>query len=231
MAMVIPLHAACDWLPTLSGLKAFTPGDAPVLLLSPHPDDESLATGGLLAAQRERGVPVTLVAVTDGEHAYAESTGLGTIRIQEQTAAALRLGIAKDDIVRLHITDSSVKVYQDELVERLLPLVSRETHIVAPWPRDFHPDHEACGEAALELTRRTGARLTFYFFWTWHRGTPSLLDGLELHAFPLTAAQQKAKADALALHGSQLAHTSGDPILHEEHLWPARLPFEVFLPA
>jgi LmbE family N-acetylglucosaminyl deacetylase len=227
--MVVPLHAEQDWLPKLAGLPPFISGGAPMLLLSPHPDDESLAAGGLLAAQCERGVAVTLVAVTDGEHAYAEGEGLGEVRIREQTLAAARLGISAEDILRLHLPDSGVMT--ETLVERLLPQTSSMTHIVAPWPRDFHPDHEACGEAALELRRRTGARLTFYFFWTWHRGAPALLEDLELQVFPLTPAQQLAKAEALAMHVSQLQHASGEPILHDIHLWPARLPFEVYLPA
>ena len=83
----------------------------------------------------------------------------------------------------------------------------------------------------LGIARRTGCRLTFYFFWTWHRGAPALVRNLRLHAFPLTAEQRQAKAEALAFHASQLQHPSGDPILHDVHLWPARLAFEVYLPA
>jgi LmbE family N-acetylglucosaminyl deacetylase len=229
--MVVPLHTEQDWLPTLRSLHPFDPGTAPILFLSPHPDDESLAAGGLLASQRERGIEVTLVAVTDGENAYADNMDLGRLRTREQTLAAARLGIFDDDIVRLHITDSGVKSEQNAIVERILPYVSSETHIVAPWPQDFHPDHEACGQVALELSRKTGARLTFYFFWTWHRGAPVLLKNLSLQAFPLSSAQQEAKAEAIAFHASQLQHPSGDPILHEVHLWPARLPFEVYLSA
>jgi len=202
-----------------------------MLVIAPHPDDETLATGGLLYAQRENGIPVTIVAVTDGENAYPGYAGLGDLRISEQTRAAARLGIGSEDLLRLQITDSGVSGEQSSIVERLLPLITSETHILAPWPYDFHPDHEACGVAARELAAQTGARLTFYFFWTWHRGTPALLEGLDLHAFPLNAVQQTAKAEALALHASQLHHPLGDPILHDIHLWPASLPFEVYLPA
>ncbi|HEX4285427.1 MAG TPA: PIG-L family deacetylase [Terracidiphilus sp.] len=229
--MVVPLHAEEDWLPMLNGLSPFDPGDAPVLFLSPHPDDESLAAGGLLAAQRARGKRVTLVAVTDGENAYADNAGLGHLRTREQTLAAARLGIANENILRLHMVDSGLNSELNALIERLLPHVSATTHIVAPWPHDFHPDHEACGRAALELARRTGARLTFYFFWTWHRGAPSLMKDFQLKSFALSPAQQKSKARAIAFHASQLQHKSGDPILHEIHLWPARLAFEVYLPA
>jgi LmbE family N-acetylglucosaminyl deacetylase len=130
--MIVPLHAEQDWLPMLTCLHSFDPGNAPILFLSPHPDDESLAAGGLLAAQRERGVEITLVAVTDGENAYIDNMGLGDLRSHEQTLAAARLGLANENILRLHIVDSDVKSEQNALVERLLPYVSSETHIVAP---------------------------------------------------------------------------------------------------
>jgi len=202
-----------------------------MLVIAPHPDDETLATGGLLCAQRGNSVPIMIAAVTNGENAYAGHEGLGERRVKEQTLAAARLGIESKNLLRLQIADTEVSQHRSTVVERLRPFTTSDTHILAPWPYDFHPDHEACGVAARELAEETGARLTFYFFWTWHRGTPALLEGLELHAFPLNVEQQIAKAEALAFHASQLRHPSGDPILHDVHLWPALLPFEVYLPA
>jgi LmbE family N-acetylglucosaminyl deacetylase len=229
--MVVPICSQCDWRRILTGLPAFLPGSAPMLVIAPHPDDETLATGGLLCAQRGNHVSIMIAAVTNGENAYAGNEGLGELRITEQTLAAARLGIGSESLLRLQIADTKVGLNRSTVVERLLPFTTSETHILAPWPYDFHPDHEACGVAARELAEQTGARLTFYFFWTWHRGTPALLEGLGLHAFPLDAAQRIAKAEALAFHASQLHHPSGDPILHDIHLWPALLPFEVYLPA
>ena len=229
-AMVVPLHTKEDWLPLLTGLPSFHPGASPLVILAPHPDDESLAAGGLIAHQRERGYAVRLLAVTDGENAYANNSGLRERRIAEQTRAAERLGIPAADIVRLHLPDSGVHECEDVLRERLLPHLSCETHLLAPWPGDFHPDHEACGRVASQAASRSGCRLTFYFFWTWHRGSPELLRPLPLHAFDLNAEQQAAKAESIGAHVSQLSDPAGDPILHPVHLWPAELPFEVYLP-
>jgi LmbE family N-acetylglucosaminyl deacetylase len=229
--MVVPLCAQEEWMPVFDGLPEFEPGERRVVLISPHPDDETLAAGGLIQALRERGVPVTLVAVTDGECAYAPvgDARLAEVRTVEQMQAAERLGVGREEVVRLHLPDSDVRAKKAELLDRLRPYVTAEAHVIAPWPKDFHPDHEVCGEVAKELAERTGALLTFYVFWTWHRGTPETLRGLTMEAFSLTAEQQAGKAEALGMHASQLGHASGDPILHEEHLWPARLPFEVYL--
>lgn len=218
-------------MPRLQRLPAFNPGTRPLVVISPHPDDETLAVGGFLALQRELRLPVKLIAVTDGGNAYAENVGLADRRVAEQTDAARCLGIASDDIIRLAHTDSGLVNERGALVDSLMSQCSPRSHLLAPWPGDFHPDHEVCGDAAMEVAYKLGCKLTFYFFWTWHRGAPELLKELPLRSLALSQAQRLAKADALSMHRSQLHHPSGDPILHPIHLWPARLPFEVFLPA
>jgi LmbE family N-acetylglucosaminyl deacetylase len=217
-----------DWSGFLNGLPLWQPTEQSIVLLAPHPDDETLGAGGFLAAQCLRSIDVTVVAVTDGENAYAGHTGLAAIRRPEQVDALGRLGVSADKITRLGLRDSDVKSQVDELVERLIPLVCETTHLLAPWRGDFHPDHEACGSAAEEVARRTGARLTSYFFWTWHLGNISLVSDLPLRSFPLTEETMEAKAEALSCHRSQLEHSSGAPILPEDLLGPARRPFEVF---
>jgi LmbE family N-acetylglucosaminyl deacetylase len=217
-----------DWSETLKGLTPWHPTASPIVLIAPHPDDETLGAGGLLAAQRDRGVDVTVVAVTDGENAYANCIGLGGVRRLEQERALDRLGIPAEKIIRFGLPDSSVEAHTNELIERLISLVSGSTHLLAPWRGDFHPDHEACGKAAEEVARRTGATLTSYFFWTWHLGSVALLDGLPLRSFLLTENQMHAKAEALVSHVSQLAHSSGEPILPQNLLGPARRSVEVF---
>jgi len=129
----------------------------------------------------------------------------------------------------LGLPDSNVAAHETELVNTLSSLVTPGTHVIAPWPKDFHPDHEACGRAAKQVAECTGTRLTFYFFWTWHRGNPSLLSDAPLRSFQLSSDQQRTKAQAIQHHQSQLVHSSGEPILSDSLLWPARLPFELFL--
>jgi LmbE family N-acetylglucosaminyl deacetylase len=234
--MIVPLVSEAEWLAALSDLPLWAAPNGPTLVLAPHPDDETLAAGGFIAAQRSRGTEVVVVAVTDGEMAYADASGtgdaeLGELRSREQTEALARLGVCGDMIVRLRLPDSGVAEREREIVERVLPQVTAETHLLAPWPGDFHPDHEACGRAAEEIARRSGARLTFWFFWTWHRGTLALLKDLGLRKWPLTEEQLRAKAEALCCHRSQLERPGEEPILPENLLAPARRSFEVFLPA
>ncbi len=202
-----------------------------MLVIAPHPDDETLGAGGLISHLSARGIAVTVVAVTDGENSYPDMPDLRQIRQEEQSAALQRLGLSEEKIHRLHLPDSGVTGCEPMLVRSLEELVSPGMHIVAPWSLDPHPDHEACGRAAGIVAKSKDVPLTSYFFWTWHRSTPADLDGLEVASLPLSPDEWQAKQDALACHVSQLEHVSGDPILPTELLWPARLRFEVFLPS
>ena len=226
--MIESLVKEPDWLPALNSLPVWEPSTAPMLIVAPHPDDETLGAGGLIAAQRARGIDVVVAAVTDGERAYPDAQGLGDLRRPEQSCALARLGVPSEKILRFSLPDSDVTAWEQTLVERLTPLVSPATHVIAPWQGDFHPDHTACGRAAEHVARKAGATLTSYFFWTWHFGTPALIASLPLRRFLLNDRLLQSKTEALRCHKTQLVRESGDPVLPEPLLLPARRSFEVF---
>ena len=226
--MIVPLVFEDEWLAALEDLPVWAPPPKRVVVLAPHPDDETLGAGGFIAAQCLRGTDVVVVAATDGESAYGFDLNLGKIRELEQANALKHLGVSVENITRLRLPDSNVAAHEARLVDHLLPFVTKDTLLIAPWRGDFHPDHEACGRAAARVASQTGATLTSYFFWTWHRGATESLYELTLRSFPLDQRQQKSKSEALKCHSSQLAHDSGEPILSDSLLAPARRPFEVF---
>jgi LmbE family N-acetylglucosaminyl deacetylase len=228
--MIVPITPQEGWQTVFIAAKQWEPPRVRTIFVAPHPDDESLATGGLIAALISSGVQVQVITVTDGENAYVDFANLRDIRRREQEKALQEFGVTPTEIVRLGLPDSDVTGHETELINALSAVVTPQTHVIAPWPKDFHPDHEACGRAAKRAAESIGAQLTFYFFWTWHRGTPSLLEGLPLRFFQLSREQRQAKRQAIQHHQSQLVHSSGDPILPDSLLWPARLPFELFLP-
>lgn len=238
--MIHKIEEEAAWIKALDWVPEWQPEwmhAQDTLVIAPHPDDETLGCGGLIARLCASGAKVRVVAVTDGENAYPddalrddETETRGT-RAREQMAALAKLGAGAVEVYRLGLTDSGVGGQEEELVALLEPLVTGATHVIAPWPQDFHPDHEACGRAAQRVARACGARLTYWFFWTWHRGTVELLDGLALVRLSLSEDEQRRKREALACHGSQLAHAEGGPILPEDLREPAYRPFEVYLPA
>ena len=198
-------------------------------MIAPHPDDESLPCGGLIRTLTSAGVPVQVIAVTDGENAYSDGVPIRLERQCEQERALKMLGVSAERITRLRLPDSGLESVAHQLSQMLRPLVTEQTHVVAPWVHDFHPDHEVCGRAAKELAAASGATLTYYLFWTFHRAEPSLLATEPVVSLHLSRDQQVAKAGAVACHHSQLHHASGHPILPDHLLWPARMPLEAYI--
>lgn len=229
MPTIAPLTPEAAWLPTLLALADWEPPLVPTIVLAPHPDDETLGAGGLVAKLCRSAVPVTIVAITDGEGAYPDTPHLGEIRALEQTEALRRLGVPRSRIHRLHLPDRHISRYEKELADQLLPLVTGHMHLVAPWQRDFHPDHEAAGRAAARVAQLNDITITYYLFWTWHRGEPSMLDGLGITKLALSDLELKSKLHALQSHVSQFEHGDGQPILSPELLAPAHRAFEVYI--
>ena len=220
--------AEAEWLALLTGLPEWNPPTIPTLIVAPHPDDETLGAGGLIAVQRSRGADVTVVAVTDGEKAYPDMPGLAAEREEEQAKALWRLSVRRERITRLQLPDGNVGSFETELEARLSPFISRETLVVAPWKGDHHSDHQACGRVSERLAKSAGAALCSYFFWTWHYGTAQELKTLPMRRFVLDDHLLRAKTEALLCHRTQLEHEGSGPVLPEILLQPARRSFEVF---
>lgn len=224
-----PVCSEEGWLAALENLPKWSPPRLHTIVLAPHPDDETLGAGGLIAFQRSRGVPVTAIAVTDGEAAYADAEGLGALRRAEQEAALAELGVQRSEILRLGLPDGAVAACEDELVRLLKPVVQYPSFLVAPWSLDPHPDHEACGRAARRVADFANVELVFYVFWTWHWAPVNSLTALPLARLELERPIQTARAAALSQHRSQLEWKNGNPILPASLLKPAQRSFETFI--
>jgi LmbE family N-acetylglucosaminyl deacetylase len=227
--MIVPLLDEADWLTLLAPLPSWNPTAQRILVLAPHPDDETLGAGGFIARATGNRVPVEVIAATDGEHAYEDNAGLAERRTAEQTAALAVLGVPSRSVHRLHLPDSGLSGHEPAIEAACQRLGGPGTLLIAPWTGDFHPDHEACGRAASAAAERSGATVAFYLFWTWHRGDLTTLAGKNIRRFELSPAELALKTRALACHPSQLHNEAEGAILPEDLLGPARRPFEVFL--
>lgn len=148
-----------------------------VVVVAPHPDDEVLGAGGLIERALALGLSVEIVAVTDGEASHPLSPGaarldLRTARAAEAGVALRRLGCEAPIVTRLAIPDGRVSEYGDHLCQVLAELLTPGDLCVAPWQLDGHPDHDACGAAAMRVAEEVGACLLGYLVWTWHWARP-----------------------------------------------------------
>ncbi len=164
-----------------------------VVVVSPHPDDEVLGVGGTLAALAECGASFRLVAVTDGEASHPRRSAEMRRARPLETASALEvLGLRPLETVRLGLPDGGVT--DVEVRSALHTLVGPGDLVLAPWSRDGHPDHDACGRAAEEAARQTGCGWYGYLVWAWHWATPAEIPwerALRVDLSPQTAERKR----------------------------------------
>ena len=190
-------------------------GNRPVLVLAPHPDDESLACGALLAHAfarpgLDRGGHV--VCLTDGAASHPGSrvvspARLASIRRLELETAISRLGGASRDLTWIGAPDAGLIVTQD-IVDTVTE-IARSHNIgllLAPSPLDAHCDHVAGAQIGREVAAANGRlRLAFYPVWSrWHGGGRAPVPaGTVPVALPVGTFMAR-KASAIAAHASQL---------------------------
>lgn len=199
------------------------------VVVVPHPDDESLSTGGLIARQRQSGIDVVVVAVTDGEAAYEHWNGeaLAQVRRGEQAAALHSLGVV-GETVRLGLPDSAVSDHVDALVAALDQLLRPDDLLVAPCLDDWHPDHVACARAAEQVTaRHRGVVWWGSAFWMHHFPPARLPDGLSVLA--LDDHEVTCRMQAVACHASQLTPEQATPIVGEQRRAHLRAGIELYV--
>jgi LmbE family N-acetylglucosaminyl deacetylase len=147
-----------------------------VVVLAAHPDDEVLALGGTLALLARLDVSLTFLWATDGEASHPGSVApqvgqLASLRRAEARAAMARLGVHGAEAAWLGMPDGGLQERYDDLV-RIVRAARRPGDVfVVPFRDDGHPDHEACGRAAVEVVD-DAADVVEFPIWAWHWSTP-----------------------------------------------------------
>lgn len=220
-----------DRLPRISH-RELLPSGRRLVVVAPHPDDEVLACGGLLAslAGDSEGL---LISVTDGEGSHPDSPHwtpqrLRATRLEESRQALAELGLGRPawQWQRLHLPDSGV--HADTLAEMLADWIRPDDRLISTWRGDGHRDHEAAGLACAQLASRCGARHIEAPIWAWHWAVPGdpSLPWARAHRLDLDDAALQRKRRAVHAHASQLEGPR--PILDARLLETLLQPFEVY---
>lgn len=143
-----------------------------VLVVAPHPDDETIGCGGTIRLHLERDDAVRVVFLTSGERGIRGTIpeAARTIRETEAAEALHILGVEAWDFFRLpdlgldrHIDDGALRLAQ-------LMKENRPNVIYLPHPQEAHPDHEATLPLVRQALRRIDAaaavELRGYEAWT-----------------------------------------------------------------
>lgn len=217
----------------------------PIVILSPHPDDESLGTGGLIALARRHHQDIMVISLTDGSGSHPNSRAyprerLISTRRSELVEAARILGLAPDRVIELGLADTAApKAGPDfeRTVARVLQIVTATgaDSLFVTWEHDPHCDHEAAACLAKEIRRSIpGLKLWAYPVWGWHIPTDELVTVPPPTGFRLPIDDVlPIKRDAIAAHASQMtALIDDDPSgfrFTKAQLAPFLRPFEYYI--
>jgi LmbE family N-acetylglucosaminyl deacetylase len=148
-----------------------------VVVVAPHPDDEILACGGLLARHAQQGGRTAIVAVTDGEASHGADPDwpplrLASARRAERLTGLDRLGVRGGIVTSLAVPDGDVAVRGAGLADALRALLRSDDSVVTTWRGDGHPDHDATGRLAAFACEAIGCNLWEAPVWMWHWSWP-----------------------------------------------------------
>ena len=174
MISAAAMHRAWTELPVADIATITGPGRT--MILAPHPDDESLGCGGMIAELCRLGRPPLVVIVTDGTASHPDSPSvlapvLRRLREHEAAEALRHLGLRDPaSLIFLRLRDAGAPhagLEFEAAVARIVQHAAGCETICATWGYDPHCDHEAADLMAREVAARTGLRHLAYPVWGW----------------------------------------------------------------
>jgi len=182
----VPLHRrawrppASDDAPAEGGARtnALTIEDLPftrTLVFAPHPDDESIGSGALLAAAATRDAEIRVVFMTDGGNnpwpqrvarrrwrvGVEDDKRWGRLRRIEARHALTELGVNPSKATFLGLPDDGLSALaREQLIEPIRSTIVEfnPTLLVIPSIDDFHGDHRSTHRAILKALAVSGSK-------------------------------------------------------------------------
>ncbi|WP_102960057.1 PIG-L deacetylase family protein [Mangrovicella endophytica] len=190
-----------------------------ILVVAPHPDDESLGCGGLIHELARRGARFHILFVTDGGASHLNSASwprqrLAAARESEALEALRRLGVDDHDATFLHLPDAAMprpdstagmaaSAETTAVLGSFLPDL-----VLLPWRRDPHCDHRDSWHLVTSAIAATDRPVTVweYAIWLDEIGAPEdrpRAGEMDAFDFVLPEAAVAAKRHAVAAHRTQ----------------------------
>ncbi len=119
-----------------AGLLVLVPGKAmaqgkTIVILAPHPDDESLCCAGVIYDALRQGNSVKIVVVTNGD-SFSSGTSFGYLRQAESVAGMALMGVGEQDIIFMGYGDQSLQsLYQSTSPASVITSASGQTQTYA----------------------------------------------------------------------------------------------------
>lgn len=211
-----------------------------VLVVAPHPDDETLGCGGAIALLRSLDCKVQVLVISDGTLSHPRSRkypapALRALRESETLAAMSLLGVEASDVTFLGLPDGAIPTQASAQVKDAVAKCRPNT-IFLPVRYDPHPDHRATWQLIhATLVDLPLPRIIEYPIWDWDTSQRGNLPEPDMvRAWRLDISQVvELKQQAIAAYRSQTTDLIDDDPegfrLTPEMLANFTHPWEVYL--
>jgi LmbE family N-acetylglucosaminyl deacetylase len=212
-----------------------------VVVVAPHPDDESIACGGLIALLARRSVVVNIIVVTDGCGSHPNSSAypparLATLRAEETLSALSHLGVEERCLRFCGLPDRFVPTEGSPgftaAVDQAFGLICRlrPKSLVLPSAKDAHGDHRAAA-AIWRHAARLAPNLPWmleYVVWPSTQPPGIVATTFELEIAEVLRLKQRAVAEHRSQRGLVITDDPGGFVLPANLLARASAPYEIF---
>lgn len=202
-----------------------------LLVVAPHPDDETLGCAGLIIETLARGDAVQVLVATNGSasHGSPDDPNLIARRREEHAAAMILLGVMEQKVRYAGFRDGSLAEHEVALSRVIGDLLeeARPSVVAVTSAQELHPDHATCARATQTAVAHAAhpVQVWEYPIWLWTdwpmsrrvrpiKGLSALARAVvHRHATAVPVQNRALKAQALACFQSQLGGDHGDPAL------------------
>jgi LmbE family N-acetylglucosaminyl deacetylase len=208
--------------------QTMNPSPEPMIVFSPHKDDEVLGCGGMIIKKRRLGAQVYIVFMTDGcashKSRFITPSELARLRTSEARRCAQTMGVPNENLIFLEFEERCLGQREAEAQRRVAKILRdlRPAEVFVPYHREAQTDHGETNRivrnALGEMQARHFPPVNFYEYFVWtmrlwfwqinelyHAGAWCKLDVRDI---------QRVKINALAQYKSQTT------VLFPGERWP-----------
>lgn len=135
-----------------------------IMIMAPHPDDETLGCGGMIQKLLLSGNEIKLLLYTNGQ---SEQDAL--LRMSEFIDATYKLGLNDTNLLSLGLKDGTLTDHCDAVAGKVESIIKKEDPkwIFIPYLLDTNKDHLAVHQILSNiLTEDSDIHIVMYEIWT-----------------------------------------------------------------
>lgn len=125
-----------------------------ILVVAPHPDDETLGAGGYILKQKQLGNQVFVLNMTHMKNEFGYSSEI--IQKRNQEIEKMRKGYFLDGYYNLNLKPAGLDTYREsEIIHKVSEFIDKikPTVIVLPYRFDIHSDHRITFNLCYSCTK------------------------------------------------------------------------------